>query len=125
MQRYSRQREMILEYLSHTTAHPTAETIYGDLKPECPSLSLATVYRNLNLLVNTGKIIKLDTGENVDRFDANTNNHYHFVCTACHTVSDIFDGILSDEVIDKIVKQGFHATGHKLFIYGKCPKCSD
>ena len=119
MQRYSKQREMIFEYLKNTTAHPTAETVYNDLKAQSPQLSLATVYRNLNLLVEMGKAVKLDTGENVDRFDANTDNHYHFVCTCCHKVSDIFDGILED-----IVGDGFSVEGHKLFIYGKCACCN-
>jgi len=124
MQRYSRQREMIFEYLKNTTAHPTAETVYNDLKAQSPQLSLATVYRNLNLLVEMGKAVKLDTGENVDRFDANINNHYHFVCTCCHKVSDIFDGILSVKSIEDIVGDGFSVEGHKLFIYGKCACCN-
>ncbi|MBP3337049.1 MAG: transcriptional repressor [Clostridia bacterium] len=124
MQRYSRQREMIFEYLKNTTAHPTAETVYNDLKAQSPQLSLATVYRNLNLLVEMGKAVKLDTGENVDRFDANTDNHYHFVCTCCHKVSDIFDGILSVKSIEDIVGDGFSVEGHKLFIYGKCACCN-
>lgn len=124
MQRYSRQREMIFEYLKNTTAHPTAETVYNDLKAQSPQLSLATVYRNLNLLVEMGKAVKLDTGENVDRFDANTDNHYHFVCTCCHKVSDIFDGILSVKSIEDIVGDGFSVEGHKLFIYGKCEICN-
>lgn len=125
MQRYSKQREMIFNYLCNTTAHPTAETVYNDLKADFPSLSLATVYRNLNLLVDTGKAVKLDTGENVDRFDANTDNHYHFVCTCCHTVSDIFKGILADSVLKEIAGEGFSPESHKLFIYGKCHSCSN
>ena len=124
MHRFSKQRELIFDYLKNTTAHPTAETVYNDLKAESPQLSLATVYRNLHLLVEMGKAVKLDTGENVDRFDANTNNHYHFVCTCCHKVSDIFDGILPDESIKAIVGDGFSAEGHKLFIYGKCNLCN-
>ena len=124
MQRYSKQREIIFEYLKNTTAHPTAETVYNDLKVESPHLSLATVYRNLNLLVEIGKAVKLDTGENVDRFDANTDNHYHFVCTYCHKVSDVFDGVLPDKTIENIVSDGFLVEGHKLFIYGKCASCN-
>ncbi len=124
MQRYSKQREMIFDYLTSTTAHPTAEMVYNDLKAECPTLSLATVYRNLNLLVDLGKAIKLDTGENVDRFDANIDNHYHFVCTCCHSVSDIFKDILPNGTLEKVVDVGFVPESHKLFIYGKCSKCA-
>ena len=124
MQRYSRQREMIYEYLCQTTEHPTAETVYNVLKKDAPNLSLATVYRNLNLLVDLGKAVKLDTGEGFDRFDANTDNHYHFVCTSCHKVTDIFKGILKEETLKEIVGYDHEIEGHKLFVYGKCPKCS-
>ena len=53
--RYSRQREMIYQYLLTSEEHPSAETVYNDLKPEMPELSLGTVYRNLKLLEELGK----------------------------------------------------------------------
>lgn len=124
MQRYSRQREMIYDYLKNTTSHPTAEVIYNDLKEDCPSLSLATVYRNLNLLADTGRAVRLDTGENVVRFDANTDNHYHFVCTSCHRVLDIFDEVIKKDTIKSVLPNGATMDGHKLFIYGKCDRCA-
>ena len=57
--RYSRQRELIFEALKHTTEHPTAEMVYQWLKPENPNLSLGTVYRNLNLLADEGRITRM------------------------------------------------------------------
>ena len=124
MQRYSKQRELVLNYLCGTTAHPTAETIYSDLKPVCPSISLATVYRNLNLLVDNGLALRLDTGEQYARYDANTDNHYHFVCSCCHRVTDIFDGVLDNSVLTSIAEEGCKISGHKLFIYGVCAACA-
>ena len=58
--RYSRQRELIYEALMHTDQHPTAEMIYQWLKPTNPNLSLGTVYRNLNLLVDEGAAVRME-----------------------------------------------------------------
>ena len=57
--KYSRQRESIKEYLRHTTEHPTADTVYGNIRKLYPNISLGTVYRNLSLLVDLGEIRKL------------------------------------------------------------------
>ena len=78
--RYSRQREAILNYLKGTTAHPTAEQIYSDLKGDYPELSLATVYRNLGYLLNNGEIMKINIEGTTVRYDYTTNCHYHLVC---------------------------------------------
>ncbi|MBQ4515468.1 MAG: transcriptional repressor [Clostridia bacterium] len=122
--KYSKQREMILNYIIENKNHPTAEQIYTDLKPDAPALSLATVYRNLNLLCQIGEIQKLDTGETVDRFDADTSNHAHFICENCHSVTDIFIDAVNQKMIIGELGNGFSIDRHKLFLYGKCSCCS-
>lgn len=122
--KYSKQREMILQYLLNKKNHPTAEQIYTDLKHESPALSLATVYRNLNLLCATGQAQKLDTGESVDRFDADTSNHAHFVCESCGTVTDIFDKLVDGAAAERAAGEGFSVYKHKLFLYGTCSCCN-
>lgn len=77
--KYSRQRESIKEYLSSTYEHPTADTVYLNVKQEFPNISLGTVYRNLNLLAEIGEAIKISTPNGGDRFDGRTIPHYHFV----------------------------------------------
>ncbi len=62
MIKYSRQRESIVNFLASRTDHPTAETIYQNIKKEFPNISLGTVYRNLSLLEEIGEIIKISTG---------------------------------------------------------------
>ena len=94
MRKYSRQRQLILDYLKSTTSHPTAEQIYAELKPQNPALSLSTVYRNLRLLADDGIILRLDTGESTDRFDADLSEHHHFICTKCGQVTDVFRSFL-------------------------------
>ena len=85
--RYSRQRELIYEALRQTEQHPTAEMIYQWLKPANPSLSLGTVYRNLNLLADEGAIRRMAFP--VERYDAKTMPHPHFCCDQCGAVYDL------------------------------------
>ena len=74
-QRYSRQREAILENLKNRYDHPTAMELYLSVREDIPNLSLGTLYRNLALLRDSGKIISLTLGGE-EHFDANTNQHY-------------------------------------------------
>lgn len=118
---FSRQRECILNYLRHTTAHPTAEEIHHQLKPQLPNLSLATVYRNCNMLAEMGEVIRLDTGGKT-HFDADTSDHQHFVCSVCDRVYDMFFS-LPAEVIEDNLPAGFEHKSHRLFFFGLCNEC--
>ena len=81
--KYSRQREAIKQYLASTCEHPTADTVYMNIRGTYPNISLGTVYRNLNLLAEQGEIIKINCQDGSDRFDANVMPHYHFLCNEC------------------------------------------
>jgi Fur family peroxide stress response transcriptional regulator len=122
--KYSRQREAIKEYLMNTKEHPTADTVYMNIRETYPNISLGTVYRNLNLLVEQGEIQKLNCQDGCDRFDGNTKQHYHFLCRDCGKVFDI--EMESIEHINVIAgaKFGGKVDGHITFFYGKCPECS-
>ena len=87
--KYSRQREAILLYLRSTKSHPTAENVYTEIRKEFPKISLGTVYRNLNLLVDQGEILRLNCGDGVEHFDAKTEPHNHFACRTCGAVIDL------------------------------------
>ena len=122
--KYSRQREAIKEYLASTKEHPTADTIYMNIRGTYPNISLGTVYRNLNLLAEQGEIIKLNCQDGSDRFDANVKPHYHFLCNDCGAVLDI--EMESIDHINKIAGAGFQGKveGHVAFFYGQCPNCA-
>lgn len=121
--KYSRQREALLALLQSTRSHPTAEWLYTELKKEFPAISLATVYRNLNLLADTGEILRLDVGSGTEHFDATTKNHYHFVCRNCSAVLDLEMPALSD--LDRIAEQEnpVRIEKHTLLFYGLCEHC--
>lgn len=123
--KYSRQRECIENYLMLAKNHPTADTVYRNVKKEFPNISLGTVYRNLNFLVQNGRISKIPTPNGGDRFDGNTKPHSHFCCTACGRLTDLdMEGF--SEVI-KAASQDFHGEIHgcSALFYGVCRECLD
>lgn len=123
LNKYSRQREAIKEYLAHTHEHPTADTIYMNIRATHPNISLGTVYRNLNLLAEQGEIIKINCQDGSVRFDGNSKPHYHFLCRECGSVLDI--EMESIEHINVIAGAGFAGKieGNVTYFYGCCPDC--
>lgn len=86
--RYSKQRELILQTVQALSDHPTAEEIHTKASPRCPGLSLGTVYRNLNSLVETGRVRRVSIPGQADRFDHTLCWHSHLYCTVCGSVVD-------------------------------------
>lgn len=122
--RRSRQRDAIRGYLMSTKSHPTAEVVYEYIKQDFPNISLGTVYRNLNFLVDHGEALRLDFGDGFDHFDGNTAPHNHFFCKKCGQVFDL--AMDSIDHIDLIANAGFDGTieGHTIFFHGLCPNCT-
>ena len=86
--RYSKQRELVMQTVENLCDHPTAEEIYDTAAKECPGLSLGTVYRNLNSLVEAGRVRRVSIPGRADRFDHTLCWHSHLYCTACGGVVD-------------------------------------
>jgi len=85
--RKTAQRQAIYDYLTASCKHPSAEDIYQALKPQHPTLSLATVYNTLTLLVDAGLVTPLGTiGDNKTQYDANLRPHLHLYCSKCKTL---------------------------------------
>jgi len=119
----SKQRDAILRGLQSRCDHPTAEQLYFDLKSECPALSLATVYRNLNVLEEQGLVRRIPAVE-ADRFDGDISLHYHLTCQKCGCLIDL--KVRGDEIIDKLpVDFDGEIKSHSLMFYGLCPKCKN
>ena len=121
--KYSKQRESIIEFLATRKDHPTADTVYMNIREQFPKISLGTVYRNLALLSDLGEITKIVTGDGADRFDYNTNPHNHFVCTKCHSVIDLeMDNI--DDIVD-VAQKNFSGKidSYITHFMGICPDC--
>lgn len=123
MIKYSRQRECIKQFLASRHDHPTAETVYLNVKQEFPNISLGTVYRNLSLLTELGEIQKISTGIGPDRFDGNPAPHYHFFCRKCGCVMDLdMEGIDHINILAGSQFDG-EIEGNITYFYGKCANC--
>lgn len=119
-QRYSRQRELIYQTVCASTAHPTAEMVYTALKPRHPNLSLGTVYRNLHLLAQEGKLRHMPFP--VERFDGHVEPHSHFCCEVCGQVSDV--QVDYDPALDGAARSlGHQVDRHEIVYYGVCAQC--
>lgn len=87
--RMTRQRALILEVLRSVTSHPTADEIYSMVREKMPRISLGTVYRNLDLLANSGEILCLDRAGGQKHFDGDIRPHCHVRCKHCGRIGDI------------------------------------
>lgn len=118
------QRKTILETLRRLKSHPTADELYAMIKPDLPRISLATVYRNLELLAAEGLIKKIFVqGSTQKRFDGNPYPHSHIQCVNCGRVEDIMiDPSLNP--IDFIKeRKGFDVHGYHIEFIGLCEDC--
>jgi Fur family peroxide stress response transcriptional regulator len=84
--KYSRQRELIRQTVLESEEHLTAEQVYERLKPENTTLSLGTVYRNLNLLAEQGNINRIPVPGGADRYDRINDGHQHMICRCCGSI---------------------------------------
>ena len=117
MQRYSRQREVILENLRNRFDHPTAEMVYTDVKEIIPKISLGTVYRNLNGLSEDRTILSF-TIDGKDHFDGNATPHLHLNCICC---GGIEDKTVGDDFKSSFEPDFFDISN--IIVQGRCAKC--
>lgn len=122
--RHSRQRERIYEYLVQSCSHPSAEMVYQDLRPEIPGLSLGTVYRNLKLLEDLGKVRRVTSHQGIERYDAICEDHAHFLCERCGRIQDLTCS--NSQILRSIIQldEGYELTRLDLTITGICPNCA-
>jgi Fur family peroxide stress response transcriptional regulator len=122
--RITPQRHAILKVLACSVAHPSAENIHADLINLYPTMSLATVYKTLNLLKQKGEVLELEFSELGNRYDGNRPYpHPHVICTECGTIID--PSVLDlEEITSEMMKTtGFKILTHRLDFYGICPAC--
>lgn len=119
--RYSRQRELVLRQVEKHCDHPTAEEIYYETAKECPGLSLGTVYRDLNRLVDMGCVRRVTIPGKADRFDRTLEPHSHLYCTQCGRVVDVeFD---EQKVLPYVSSPHGVIQGCSVTFYGVCSAC--
>jgi Fur family ferric uptake transcriptional regulator len=129
-------RQAILDVLSKTTKHLSAEDIYLAVHKVYPAIGLTTVYRTLELLVQTGMVFKFDFGDGRARYELSEDpqrigHHHHLVCTGCGRIVDYTDFINEEIELLKQTERGlskkykFKITNHVIQFYGLCDKCKN
>lgn len=88
--RMTPQRAVLLSVLGHMSHHPTADELYRKVRKTLPSVSPATVYRNVQMLVRARIISTLERAGDALRYDPNPDEHHHFVCSRCGQVLDVY-----------------------------------
>lgn len=120
------QRLAIYAMLTSTTAHPTAEAIWDEIKQDYPAVSFNTVYTTLGTLEQAGLVQRLSIGGNRAHYDANVAPHIHLCCENCGQVEDYGDDYDIDllAVGQRIMERASYALGKvELNLYGVCLRC--
>ncbi|MEW5921029.1 MAG: Fur family transcriptional regulator [Bacillota bacterium] len=124
------QRMAVYAVLRETRRHPNVEMIYQKLKPSYPAMSLATVYKTVDVLNKVGLIQELNVGEGGLRYDAMIKPHPHVYCQKCGKVDDVEQFSMDIFHDDSLFKQVQNETGYdlsavQLYFYGRCPECRE
>lgn len=123
MIRLTTQRQIILEELAKVKTHPTASELYDMVRKRLPRIGLGTVYRNLELMADSGMILKIEVGGTQKRFDAITDSHYHIRCSSCGKVDDIDVPVAKDLVTQATDTTSYQILGHHVEFTGICSDC--
>jgi Fur family peroxide stress response transcriptional regulator len=117
------QRIAICRFALHSRDHPTAQRIYDEVKKVHPTVSLATVYKTLQILEELDLIQELGFPQGKARFDSCMKPHINLVCLRCGNIRDI-DDLTAREIVKRVVATTkFTATRQRLDIYGICQNC--
>lgn len=122
--RLTPQRLAIYGALVHTKRHPTAQELHEQLQERLPSLSPATVYNTLQVLVEHGLVHEIgDAGDGVVHYDADLEPHLNLICTRCHRIDDFHLEAMVDAERTVATESGYQVQGARLVYYGICPTC--
>ncbi|MDB5221106.1 MAG: Peroxide stress regulator PerR, family [Myxococcaceae bacterium] len=121
------QRIAIVRELADDLSHPTAQALFERLRPAYPTMSFATVYSTLDVLVGKGLAgsLNADQGSRAVRFDPNVEPHHHAICDACGCVLDIpLDNIPLDGPVPTAELEGFRVLREERTYRGLCHRCT-
>lgn len=124
MEKYSKQRQEILDFLIESYEHPTAEEVYTEVRKRGSTASKGTVYRNLNFLVDKGIIERIFMSNGADRYDYKKTPHNHAICVKCNKVFDFEYNFNIKKISKEISKQvNIENFSNYITVQGICKKC--
>jgi Fur family transcriptional regulator, peroxide stress response regulator len=117
------QRHVLYEILKNMHGHPSPEEVYARVKRRIPSISLATVYKNIHLFIESGIFREVSMHHGSLRMETNPKPHHHLVCTACKSITDIEADELGLTEMQGRLPGGFLAQRYAVDVLGLCPAC--
>ncbi len=119
------QRQVLYEVMRGMDGHPSPEEVYARVKRKIPAISLATVYKNIHLFVESGVLREVSLHHGSRRVEMNEREHHHLVCSRCKTISDIdleaLDGARFPP--QPVLPGGFRVERYSVDVIGICEKC--
>jgi Fur family transcriptional regulator, peroxide stress response regulator len=117
------QRQVLYEVMREMNGHPSPEEVYARVKRKIPSISLATVYKNIHLFVESGVFRKMSMHHGSVRVEMNDEAHHHLVCSKCKAIADIDEEALGTLLKRKKLADGFLVERYAVDVIGLCAKC--
>ena len=118
------QRIAICRIALNSRAHPSAQQVYDGVKKIHPTVSLATVYKTLEVLRDLYLVQEINFPKSQARFDSYMNPHINLICLKCGTITDL-DDMAAKEITSRVATTTkFKPTGQRVDVYGICQKCS-
>lgn len=123
-ERNTKQKEIVLEILENNRVHPTIQELYCLAKKKYPTIGQATIYRNVNKLVEESKVLRLPSHQDEGfHYDINTAPHCHIVCNSCGKIKDLFDNNYEKMIKEMEKDNSITITKSLLVLEGICQEC--
>lgn len=126
--KYTKQRESLLKLLYNTEEHHTPDELYEALKAsgDDQNVGIATIYRTLNLLEESGMVTSISFGAAGKKFElANKSHHDHMICKSCNKIIEFKDDVIEQKQLKIAREHGFKLSSHLMQLYGICADCQD
>lgn len=118
------QRQVIFDTLSGMHGHPSPEAVYDAVKEHIPSISLATVYKNLKTFEEYGLIREVSPHHGSARFETNHSPHHHMVCLRCKAIVDVPESDVEPVRLKRRAPGGFRIHRYNVEMLGLCGDCA-
>jgi len=117
------QRIAICRIALNSRAHPSAQQVYNEVKKIHPTVSLATVYKTLEVLKNLDLVQEITYPKGQARFDSYMNPHINLICWKCGNITDLDDTTVEEITRKVTASTKFKPSGQRMDVYGICEKC--
>jgi Fur family peroxide stress response transcriptional regulator len=117
------QRQVLYEVMQTMPGHPSPEEVYARVKKRIPAISLATVYKNIHLFIESGVLKEVSLHHGSLRVEMNSHVHHHMVCSRCKNIADIEEKDLGMMPKRQRLPGGFQVERYAIDVIGICAAC--